>query len=877
MKPIKLTISAFGPYAGLTEIDFTAFEEGGLFLISGDTGAGKTTIFDAVSFALYGEGSGGGKRRKSKSFRSDYASLKAETFVEFTFSHKGRTYTVRRSPEYIRAKKVGEGQVTQAAEAEFSCSQTEELLTRIDDVNRRVEEIIGLNREQFSQTVMIAQGDFLKILNASSKERQGLFQQIFGTGLYADLQKKLQEMERDYRRDNELLDEKIKSAAALVVIEEDFEEAEKLEEYLSEPKYARLLAELLEKQVQKQQDAGKALSRELESLRDQRDKLKEALTIGEEVNRQMDELAALREKGASLKSAETEICRKEGQLTAAEHARELDAEEGALQEKRTLAEKLSGEIETGKAHVEEEAAACQEARRRLELAQQEAEGLTSLQERSRALTEAAELLTEFEKTQQRIEEQSRQVEKLAAVSLADDEIFLEKKKSYYQNQAASMAKELKAGEPCPVCGSLEHPNLAAAEGTMVTKEELEEAEAARDRSAARLKEAELPLAGLEADARNQKERMQTLGIDQTEGATAELLQEEIQALRIEADRIEEERRAAEKQAEDIRIALERSKSALKKNEEYLQETVETANAKEAALLQLRTEKGFATYEDYLSARMPEKERKLLDGEIRRFYEEKKSLSDRISDLEKKLAGKERADLQALQDSLDALNDGLNRAEEREKNAERALSLNEKALNQLTRAADEKERRGKRGAIIEELYKTTAGRVGQKVKITFEVYVQQYYFKQVVAAANLRLGQLAGGVFSLRCKEAAKDMRSQAGLDLDVLDRNTGQWRDVSTLSGGESFLASLALALGMSDVVQARSGGVRLDSMFIDEGFGSLDEASLHQALSLLARLADGKRLIGVISHMPELKEAIDRKILVRKTVAGAAVEIEGI
>lgn len=877
MKPIKLTISAFGPYAGLTEIDFTAFEEGGLFLISGDTGAGKTTIFDAVSFALYGEGSGGGKRRKSKSFRSDYASLKAETFVEFTFSHKGRTYTVRRSPEYIRAKKVGEGRVTQAAEAEFSCSQTEELLTRIDDVNRRVEEIIGLNREQFSQTVMIAQGDFLKILNASSKERQGLFQQIFGTGLYADLQKKLQEMERDYRRDNELLDEKIKSAAALVVIEEDFEEAEKLEEYLSEPKYARLLAELLEKQVQKQQAAGKALSRELESLRDQRDKLKEALTIGEEVNRQMDELAALREKGAALKSVETEICRKEGQLTAAEHARELDAEEEALQEKRALAEKLSGEIETGKAHIEEEAAACQEARRRLELAQQEAEGLTSLQERSRALTEAAEILTEFEKTQQCIEEQSRQVEKLAAVSLADDEIFLEKKKSYYQNQAAAMAKELKAGEPCPVCGSLEHPNLAAAEGTMVTKEELEEAEAARDRSAARLKEAELPLAGLEADARNQKERMQTLGIDQTEGATAELLQEEIQALRIEADRIEGERRAAEKQAEDIRIALERSKSALKKNEEYLQETVETANAKEAALLQLRTEKGFATYEDYLSARMPEKERKLLDGEIRRFYEEKKSLSDRISDLEKKLAGKERADLQALQDSLDALNDGLNRAEEREKNAERALSLNEKALNQLTRAADEKERRGKRGAIIEELYKTTAGRVGQKVKITFEVYVQQYYFKQVVAAANLRLGQLAGGVFSLRCKEAAKDMRSQAGLDLDVLDRNTGQWRDVSTLSGGESFLASLALALGMSDVVQARSGGVRLDSMFIDEGFGSLDEASLHQALSLLARLADGKRLIGVISHMPELKEAIDRKILVRKTVAGAAVEIEGI
>ena len=213
---------------------------------------------------------------------------------------------------------------------------------------------------------------------------------------------------------------------------------------------------------------------------------------------------------------------------------------------------------------------------------------------------------------------------------------------------------------------------------------------------------------------------------------------------------------------------------------------------------------------------------------------------------------------------------------REKAVVSRASRNADAAQDIRETRKAQLRKAEKWALVSELYKTLSGQhicAGEKRgKLTFEAYVQQHYFRQVVAAANLRLNALTEGMFTLRCKEVARDLRSQAGLDMDVLDRSTGQWRDVSTLSGGESFMASLALALGLSDVVQARSGGIRLDAMFIDEGFGSLDENALNHAMALLDSLADGKRLIGVISHMPELKERIERRIEVRKTLTGAQI-----
>ena len=230
MKPIKLVMSAFGPYAGETAVDFSALGSSGIFLITGDTGAGKTTIFDAISFALYGEASGGSQKRASKTFRSDYAAAGTPTFVEYTFLHKGRVYCVRRNPEYLRPKKRGEGFITENPDAVFSCEETEELLSGVEAVNRRVYELIGLNRNQFSQTVMIAQGDFMKILNAKSDERKKLFQKIFNTGFFEELQQRLKDMDRDCSAEAEKNDNAILSSFSRLQMDGDYEGAEKMGE-----------------------------------------------------------------------------------------------------------------------------------------------------------------------------------------------------------------------------------------------------------------------------------------------------------------------------------------------------------------------------------------------------------------------------------------------------------------------------------------------------------------------------------------------------------------------------------------------------------------------------------------------------------------------
>ena len=236
MKPLKLIMSAFGPYAGVTEVDFAAFGDTGIYLIAGDTGAGKTTIFDAISFALYGEASGGRERRRSKSFRSDYASPRTETYVEMTFRHRGETWMIRRNPEYTRPKITGEGVTTQTAGASLTHVDTGDEISGLTDVNTRVHELLGLTQDQFTRTVMIAQGDFLKILNASSEERKALFQKLFNTSLYEGVQKRLQEMNADCIREKEESASSIRIAAGKIQPEADFPEREMLQLYCTDPK-----------------------------------------------------------------------------------------------------------------------------------------------------------------------------------------------------------------------------------------------------------------------------------------------------------------------------------------------------------------------------------------------------------------------------------------------------------------------------------------------------------------------------------------------------------------------------------------------------------------------------------------------------------------
>ena len=333
---------------------------------------------------------------------------------------------------------------------------------------------------------------------------------------------------------------------------------------------------------------------------------------------------------------------------------------------------------------------------------------------------------------------------------------------------------------------------------------------------------------------------------------------------------------------DARNALERTRRALAESEARRQSAAETharlteeGAQLQAAFARSLSENEFADEADYRLARLPENQVRELEARITAHNENRRSLADRIDAQNRKLAGKARADLDALTAAFQNLNAERDALRRDEADVARRLALNESALKELRDVRRLQTSHAGEWAVLDDLYRAVSGQLSQKVKITFETYVQQYYFKQVVAAANKRLTLLTDGMFVLRLKEEARDRRSQAGLDLDVFDRSTGQWRDVTTLSGGESFMASLALALGLSDVVQAESGGVRLEAMFIDEGFGTLDENALRNALELLSRLADGDRLIGIISHMPELRDRIDKKIVVRKHLWGAQATIE--
>ena len=212
--------------------------------------------------------------------------------------------------------------------------------------------------------------------------------------------------------------------------------------------------------------------------------------------------------------------------------------------------------------------------------------------------------------------------------------------------------------------------------------------------------------------------------------------------------------------------------------------------------------------------------------------------------------------------------------EEESQAEYRFKTNRNLKDQLKQDTDRLKQASKQAAVLKDLYQVAAGQVPGQSRITLETYVQQRYFSSVILAANRRLNVLRRGEFQLHIKKGAGSLRSQTGLDLEVLDANTGRWRDVSTLSGGESFLASLSLALGLSDVIQAQSGGIRLDAMFIDEGFGTLDEEALNDSINLLNSLTGGDRMIGVISHRQELEERIDRKILVKKGAKGSFITV---
>ena len=872
MRPIRLILSAFGPYAGETRIDFSVLGEDGVFLIAGDTGAGKTTIFDAISFALYGEGSGGKERRKSRSFRSDYAAPGTQTFVELTFGHRGGTYRIRRNPEYERPKRTGAGMTVQPADAQLTDLDSGEVTEGLREVDTRIYELLGLTQDQFSRTVMIAQGDFMKILNATSDERKALFQKLFDTSLYADLQRKLQEMNTACGKEREELDRCVVIAGGRVDPEADDPEREQIFMYRTDAKYADLLAGCLERLTGREREARDVARREKESAGERVARLIAEMERGKAINADLDTLLEAESELSALLAGQAQADEKALRLGRARKAQTLAADDALLT--RTAEEIRMLEMETEKTAAEvasvEEALPGAEAQR--SEAESRAAGTDRLLETARLLSGCVPVLRELCLEKKNAEKQRERIRTLLEESAKADALCTVAKDGYYRSQAGLLALGLTPGEPCPVCGSESHPAPAALPAEAVTREKMEEAEKLRREAEAALHEADAKLAAAEASVRTGRERLREAGVSEAETETH--LMETAAELRERAERYRKAFEICRKACEDLRTRLEAERTAANRGEERLSSLRESAKELDRRFREKLDASGFADEREYRDAVLAEEEAAALEREIRSREESKRSLSDRIAALRERVAGKERVDLERLEKEREKEKTEQDEAGRREASYLRRLTLHEDALREITEARKKRKRREEYWAVVRDLYNCCAGITGGnfRAKITFEAYVQQYWFRQIVSAANRRLTVLTDGMFTLRCKQEARDRVRQSGLDLDVFDRSTGLWRDVSTLSGGESFLASLALALGLSDVVQGQSGAIRMEAMFIDEGFGTLDDNALRNSLRVLSDLADGKRLIGIISHVHDLEERIEKQIVVTKTIRGSKI-----
>lgn len=945
MRPKKLVISAFGPYAGRMELDMDSLGQSGLYLITGDTGAGKTTIFDALTFALYGEASG--ENREPFMLRSKYADADTPTFVELTFSYGDRIYTVRRNPEYERPAKRGGGVTLQKADAELTMPDGR-LITKVKEVNGAIREILGVDRNQFSQISMIAQGDFLKLLLADTKERQSIFRDLFQTGRYQLLQERLKEETGRLRRSCELEQAGVEQYIRELVCEplDPFEplleKAAKGE--LPMPEIEELAERLIAQDQKMQMETEKQFRKTEEEL----DEISRSLGKAEELERMHAELSGAQSNLAScmenLYEAEKrqQLAQKrknEGEELAQNAVRirmempryqELEDKKAALQKTRQELQagmqrekKLSEEQETQIRYLEslkEEQKRLMQAgemRERLQNRKERvAQKLGKLQSFGNDLAAYRRLGAELQKAQEVYRKTAERAEQAETAYRRENKAFLDE-------QAGILAELLEEGKPCPVCGSLHHPDPAEKSEQAPTEEQLRKSETA-------FREAQEKARQASETAGNKRGEVQAEAAHLTEELSELLAAEDSEHADSETGRGEHEklpgarelflpggnweRKLGEKfellsrEQEQLKKAIQDEETAVRRKKE-LEELLPREEKKNGEL-----QKAYAGLREELAAarsREQELEKQLQDlsnrltyhsvkeaeNEAKRLEQQKQDLDDALEKAGKELQSRqtEKASLEgqirqlsgqlktfrpeekeALSDRRAKLQEEKNLLTERQKTLHTRISGNNSALSNMRKHSGKLAELEQSLSWMRALYNTASGNIAGREKIMLETYIQTTYFERIIRRANLRFLAMSDGQYELKRSQGAANNRSQSGLELNVIDHYNGTERSVRTLSGGESFKASLCLALGLSDEIQASAGGIRLDTMFVDEGFGSLDEESLRQAIQALAGLAGGNRLVGIISHVGELKERIDRQIIVTKDrEGGSRVRIE--
>ena len=863
MKPIKLVISGIGPYGDrMPEIDFQSFDLNMPILIAGETGAGKTMIFDAICFALFDAASG--SYRSTDSLRSEYAPPGTESYVEFTFAHQGRIYRIYRQPSYMRPLKRGTG---------FKLEKEKAVLYPGDDtpiegikaVNQAVQELLHVDEKQFKQLAMIAQGEFWGLLNAKTEERTGILRHIFMTEGYKAMELQLRERRGKAIKAADVLERSLIQYFCDAEAEPGSplaEEISQLQEQLRKSGGIGSIEEmlsLLDRAIEADVPMEAELAEKLAALREALQELQKDLALAENTEHNLKKYNGLVKELAGLRERLADCEKREQQLAEAEKA--LQEKIRSLQSGR---EQLSS--------VPERLAACQ----------QEINALRELADRLGSLQ--SQQVPRYGRAKKRLAELQEGLESAQSAHAAAMRARLDGEMQLERNRAGILAKKLVAGQPCPVCGATMHPSPAELPEKAVTEADVKklqqqekQAEAARSSAAAEAAAARAELVTLdsqigsymleclksgcwlEAVARGEAFAMEIpaeAGLRQLyelvqlqAGQLAALLQKKRESaadLQSRAKRLQQvERELAEASGRDTE-ALQLKRQKLLKERENAKTAVADREGQRQLLEQLALKIGNVGSGGNSGNGGNGGSREAELAEYRKRLHEKSS--------------ENKVQQQKCQEALGRI------SRRRENNLSRRAKI---AGLQGEFAAARHE-----AHILGRLHDLVSGQTG-KGKLTLEQYIQAAGFDSIIRAANRRLIPMSDGQYELYRQEKELGNKSHTYLDLEVLDNYTGRRRPVRNLSGGESFKASLSLALGLSDKVSSELGGISMDALFIDEGFGTLDKKSIEKAMEILLKLSDSNKLVAIISHREELIEAVSQQIQVTKTRNGSSLAIE--
>ena len=941
MRPLKLRMSAFGTYSGLAEIDFEKLGKNGIYLITGDTGAGKTTVFDAITYALYGEPSG--NVRDYKMLRSKYADLSTPTFAELQFEYAGKRYRIKRDPGgYMRASKRGSGTTLQPALAELELINTlecpvaispetlenKEICRTIDEyesspeylfvtgnreVNEKILDIMGINRVQFTQIAMIAQGDFLKLLIASTDEREKIFRKIFRTENYEKLERRISadyyEMKSEHEKIKKSINQYLGEISSTETLDPDSMKPDELIEAVErtinsdrtklagfEEKYGSAEKKIIE--------LGKLIDRE-----------KERLIIQEKATNVENLLKSEKDKLVSFKS----------QLVTAQ---ELCSENESLKKDVTIVEKELTEYN----EIEKVSLELSKIRNALKIKSTEKSNseskikeyklqLDEAESEYQSLSDAGENAVRYKAEKERTENRISVLKKISSDLLLymdytselskaqSDYISAEKKRRsaeekyslnyrlFLDAQAGILAQNLSDGKPCPVCGSVSHPCPAHVPQDSPSENELETMKESLENLSEISRQKSSKASEISAVSETMKkgimESLEKEGLCTSDNFDCESIMGTL------SDEVSAEEEKLKKTVKSISAENNKLKrqAVLRENipliEKNIQNTNETVHQCEISI-------------SVHSSRIAELEKQIEGIESKLRFPDIKSATkycnetlqkvklntQRLETAEKNLSECEKSinelsgmsvqlqshlkeyspvDIETEQKNYNNLETLRNTLRNSISSLKMTIELNSRQFERVKEKYRELEQNEHKLIWLEQIYNTASGSQKGKDKFGLETHVQTAYFDRIVRLANQKLRIMSGGQYLLKRSETADNKKSHTGLDLNVIDNINDTERSVKTLSGGESFKASLSLALGLSEEIQSSAGGIKLDTMFVDEGFGSLDENSLVQAIKALEGISEENRLIGIISHVSELKEKIEKKIVVTKDRNGAS------